>query len=118
MEHDPAAPGLCPFCDILSGAAPGTVIARDDEKKVALIRSIHPESGIHWLAVPTDHIDSTEAFEQKDSRRFLDLIEFATEQVRAHRDDYPQLYRGFSIKMHFGSYETVPHAKLHVLGAE
>ena len=54
----------CPFCSILRGEAPGTIIARDDEKGFALIRSIHPESIVHWLAIPTSHIDSTEVMEQ------------------------------------------------------
>lgn len=118
MASEPASEATCPFCDILNGAAPGTVIARDDTRRVALIKSIHPESVVHWLAIPIDHIDGTEAFERGESQRFIDLIQFAAEQVRAHRDDIPQLYKGFTIKMHFGSYETVPHAKLHVLASE
>jgi histidine triad (HIT) family protein len=108
----------CPFCEILRGEAPGDVIARDDEKGFALIRSIHPESVIHWLAVPIEHIESTEVMESGDGKRFLDLFEFAVTQAKAHREERPELYRGFSIKMHFGSFETVPHAKLHVLAAE
>jgi diadenosine tetraphosphate (Ap4A) HIT family hydrolase len=108
----------CPFCEILRGDAPGDVIARDDERGFALIRSIHPESVIHWLAVPVEHIESTEVMENNDGKRFLELFEFAVAQAKANREERPELYRGFSIKMHFGSFETVPHAKLHVLAAE
>jgi len=98
----------CPFCSILRGEAPGTIIARDDEKGFALIRSIHPESIVHWLAV----------MEQLDGRGLLDLLEYAIREVRSRVDDIPQFNRGFTVKMHFGSYESIPHAKLHVLAAE
>lgn len=118
LAPSPAADADCPFCAILAGSGPGTVIARDDERGFALIQSIHPESSVHWLAVPLEHVPGTETLEQESGKRFLELIEFAISQVRAHRDDIPQLYRGFTIKMHFGSYETVEHAKLHVLAAE
>jgi histidine triad (HIT) family protein len=108
----------CPFCGILAGTEPGTVIARDDERGFALIQSLHPESSVHWMAVPVDHVPGTETLEHDSGKRFLDLMEFAISEVRARREELPQLYRGFTIKMHFGSYETVEHAKLHVLAAE
>lgn len=108
----------CPFCDILSGVAPGEVIARDEKQGFALIQSIHPESVVHWLAIPTEHVVSTEAMEQSEAHRFLQLFEFAVNEAKARREEIPALYKGFTIKMHFGSYESVPHAKLHVLAAE
>ena len=111
-QHD------CPFCDILNGDAPGTVIARDDTKGFALIKSIHPESVVHWLAIPTEHVGSTEDYEHKEGKRFLELFEFAIAQAKAMREDEPLLYKGFTVKMHFGSFETIHHAKLHVLATE
>jgi histidine triad (HIT) family protein len=113
-----AVPGECPFCDILNGDAPGKIIARDEGRGFALIESIHPESVVHWLAIPTEHVPCTEVLEQGDGQRFLELFEFAVKQVREQREEIPQLYQGFTIKIHFGSYESVPHAKLHVLGTE
>ncbi|MGL4649173.1 MAG: hypothetical protein ACRC1H_07180 [Caldilineaceae bacterium] len=83
-----------------------------------MIQSLHPESSIHWLAVPIEHVPGTETLELANGSRFLELMNFAVTEVRARRDEIPQLYRGFTIKMHFGSYETVEHAKLHVLAAE
>lgn len=118
MSHVQIEPGACPFCAILDGAASGDIIARDDARGFALIRSIHPESAIHWLAVPIQHVESTEVMELQEGKRFLDLFEFAVTQAKAHREERPELYRGFTIKMHFGSFETVPHAKLHILAAE
>lgn len=108
----------CPFCNILNGVEPGTILARDDENGFAIIKSIHPESVVHWLAVPTDHIESTEVMEQTQSKRFLGLFEYAIREARNAVEETPQLVRGFTIKMHFGSYESVPHAKLHILAVE
>lgn len=109
---------VCPFCDILAGAGPGTVIARNDEKRFALIKSIHPESVIHWLAIPFEHMESTEAYEGAHSGRFIELFEWAVTQTKQLVGSEPQLERGFTLKTHFGSYETVPHPKIHILAME
>ena len=108
----------CPFCGILKGAEPGTIIARDEEQRFAIIESIHPESVIHWLAVPYEHVDSTEEFEQMSGKRFAQMFEFAVARTRAAAPDYPYLERGFTLKTHVGSFETVPHAKIHILAME
>ncbi len=109
---------VCPFCGILAGTEPGTVIARNEEKRFALIQSIHPESVIHWLAVPFEHMESTEAYEGEQSSRFIELFEWAVAQTKQLVGDEPQLERGFTLKTHFGSYETVPHPKIHILAME
>jgi diadenosine tetraphosphate (Ap4A) HIT family hydrolase len=108
----------CPFCAILSGDAPGTIIARDEERGFALINSLHPESEVHWLAVPMEHVGSTEELEQNNSTRYLELVDFAVKQARRNAANYPRLEGGFTLKMHFGAYETIPHAKLHILAVE
>ena len=108
----------CPFCGILAGTEPGTIVARDDERSLALIQALHPEAAVHWLAIPQHHVATTESLEQTDRTGFTNLVDFAIEQARANTTDYPQLENGFTIKFHFGSYETMPHAKLHVLSTE
>ena len=108
----------CPFCAVLRGDAPGTVHARDDAQGFALIQSIHPESEVHWLAVPLEHVASTEELELLNRDRFLELVDFAVKQARTLAADHPRLQGGFTVKMHFGAFETVPHAKLHVLAVE
>lgn len=113
MEHD------SPFVAILAGQANGKIIARDDEKKFALVESLHPEGAIHWLAIPFEPIPSSiEDLEKSDRARFLELMEFSIAQTQAKMAEYPLLQRGFTIKFHFGGYETVPHAKLHILSVE
>lgn len=108
----------CPFCAILSGDAPGTVYVRDENHGFALIQSVHPESEVHWLAIPLEHVSSTEELEMLNSPRFLELVNFAVTQAKALATDYPRLQGGFTVKMHFGAFESVPHAKLHVLAVE
>ncbi len=108
----------CAFCDILHGDAPGTIIVRDDEKRMALIKSLRPESAVHWLAVPFEHVDGTRKFEAAKGDRFLELVEFAIDHAQAMTEQEPELQRGFTIKMHFGSFETIEHPKLHVLAME
>ncbi len=108
----------CPFCGILRGEEPGTVITRDDEKGFVIIKSIHPESVVHWLAMPVEHVDSTEAFEHDNEQRFVELFEWAVVQTKKHVEKEPCLERGFTLKTHFGSFETIPHAKIHILAME
>lgn len=110
----------CPFCAILNGEEPGTIIARDDDRRFAIIKSIHPESVVHWLAVPFEHEDSTEAFEGTNGRRFVELFEWAVEQAKtqAALEQEPRLIQGFTLKTHFGSFESVPHPKIHILAVE
>ena len=107
-----------PFVAILAGETDGRIIARDDAKRFAIVESLHPEGAIHWLAIPFEPIPSIEALEQTDKARFLDLMEFSISQTQAKLAEYPILQRGFTIKFHFGGYETVPHAKLHILSVE
>ena len=107
-----------PFVAILAGEAEGKIIARDDARGFALVESLHPEGAIHWLAIPYEPVPSIEELEQSDRARFLDLMEFSISQTQAKMADYPLLQRGFTIKFHFGGYETVPHAKLHILSVE
>jgi len=106
------------FVGILNGSKPGKVIARDVIKRFAIIESLHPEAAVHWLAIPYEPIPSIEDLEKNDRERFLGLMEFAVSEVKARTHEYPELGIGFTIKFHFGAFETVPHAKLHILSSE
>ena len=108
----------CQFCAIIQGEAEGTIIARDEENQFAIIADAHPEAAVHWLAMPFTHIESTADFEHNNQEQFYDLIEFAIDQTKKHIPDVPLLQSGFTIKLHFGGFETIPHAKLHILSTE
>ena len=107
-----------PFAAVLRGDAPGTIIARDDEKQFAIIASLEPEAAVHWLAMPFEPGQSTEQFENGDRERFLQLVDYAINETKARVGEHPELSIGFTIKFHLGGYETIPHAKLHILSIE
>lgn len=107
-----------PFVAILHGEAPGTIIARDPVKRFAIIEAMHPEAAVHWLAIPYESYDSLDTMRREDSERFLSLIDYAITETKARADDHPDLTTGFTIKVHLGTFETVPHAKLHILSSE
>ncbi len=107
-----------PFAAILRGEEPGTIIARDDDMEFAIIASIEPEADVHWLAVPYQSGQTTEMMEREDRERFLQLIDYAIDETRARVAEYPALSHGFTVKFHLGAYETIPHAKLHILSIE
>lgn len=107
-----------PFAAVLNGDMPGTIIARDDDQRFALIASLEPEAAVHWLAIPYESGYSTEEMKHEQGDRFLALLEFAMAETKARFDDYPELANGFTIKFHCGAYETIPHAKLHILSIE
>ncbi len=107
-----------PFTAVLNGDMPGTVIARNDVQRFALIASLEPEAAIHWLAIPYESGFSTEEMKHEQGDRFLALLEFALAETKARVEEHPELANGFTIKFHCGAYETVPHAKFHILSIE
>lgn len=107
-----------PFSEIISGNEPGKIIAQDENLRLAIIEAIEPEAAIHWLAVPYEDGFKTEELEQQDQQRFLDLIGFAIAKTKQLIPEYPLLANGFTVKFHVGSFETVNHAKLHILSTE
>lgn len=116
MEHSTQADS--PFTAILRGDLPGTVIARDDDQRFAIIASLEPEAAIHWLAVPYESGYSTEQMKHEEGGRFLALLDYALSEAKSRVAEHPELANGFTIKFHCGAYETVPHAKFHILSIE
>lgn len=118
MEMDNDIYGESPFSAILDGSQPGEIIARDDERRFALIASMEPEAAVHWLAVPFESGFSTMEMKYDQGERFMALLDFAIRETQARAASHPELANGFTIKFHLGAYETVPHAKFHVLSIE
>lgn len=106
------------FAAIIGGEEPGNVIVKDNQKKIAIIESFEPEAAVHWLAIPFEQGFGTEEMERENKERFLELVDFAITQTKRLAAEYPILENGFTIKFHIGSFETITHAKLHILSAE
>ncbi len=94
------------------------IVVRNEEKQFALIKSIHPESIVHWLAVPFEHTESTELYERQNAERFIDLFEWVVMQAKRLTAEESHLEKGSTLKTHFGSFETVPHPKIYILAVE
>jgi diadenosine tetraphosphate (Ap4A) HIT family hydrolase len=107
-----------PFAAILKGEESGTVIARDDEKRMAIIESIEPEAAVHWLAVPYEYGYGTAEMGESHGQRFLELVDYALRETQAQIANYPILGNGFTIKFHVGAFESISHPKLHILSTE
>lgn len=107
-----------PFTGILRGDEKGTVIARDDAQKFAIVASLEPEAAVHWLAIPFESGFSTEEMRDTQGERFMALLDFAIDETNSRVEEYPVLENGFTIKFHCGAYETIPHAKFHILSIE
>jgi histidine triad (HIT) family protein len=107
-----------PFPDILDGMSSGVIIARDDKLRFAIIESLHPEAAVHWLAIPFEPVPSIEVLHEQNQNRFLELLAFALREAKTRALEHPDLENGFTIKFHVGSFETIPHAKLHILSCE
>ncbi|WP_420630456.1 HIT family protein [Candidatus Leptofilum sp.] len=108
----------CLFCAIVNGEEPAKLIAKDGEAKMALIESLHPEGAIHWLAIPFEHVDRIETLARENVERFQALLTFALDATKQQAAENPELNKGFTVKMHVGPFETVHHAKLHILSVE
>lgn len=108
----------CPFCAILAGEGEGEIIARDDQREMALIANLYPEGAVHWLALPYEHAEGTEQMRRAQPERFYDLVQFAIEEANRQATTHPDLRQGFTVKIHCGPFETYPHAKVHVLTVE
>lgn len=108
----------CLFCAILQGEEPAKIVHKDETAQMALIQSLHPEGAVHWLAIPYEHVPSAEVLAQQNAARFQELISFALAATRQQTDAYPELAKGFTVKMHIGPFETIPHAKVHILSVE
>ncbi|GJM42014.1 MAG: hypothetical protein DHS20C20_22960 [Ardenticatenaceae bacterium] len=108
----------CQFCAIVNGEEPSKLIAKDEARKLALIQSLHPEGAIHWLAIPYEHVVRVETLARENADRFQELLTFALDATKQQVDKYPELANGFTVKLHIGPFETVHHAKLHILSVE
>ena len=107
-----------PFSAILRGDEEGIVVARDENQRFAIIASLEPEAAVHWLAIPFESGFSTSEMREQNGERFLALLDYALAETRARVDEYPVLENGFTVKFHCGAYETIPHAKFHILSME
>ena len=102
----------CLFCRIVAGEVPADVVAESDRARA--FRDIAPQSPVHVLVVPKQHVTSADHFDASHGALVSDLVRLAQEvaDLTSVRDS------GYRLVMNVGAdaQMTVPHLHLHVLG--
>jgi len=107
-RRDPA----CPFCRIVAGELPSTIVHSDDE--LIAIRDIAPRAPTHILILPREHIPSAADLTAADATLvgniFATAVSLATSEGIADR--------GYRIVTNVGQWggQTVDHLHFHLMG--
>jgi histidine triad (HIT) family protein len=104
----------CPFCKILSGEAPATILYRDDQ--VTAFRDIHPIAHTHILIIPNRHIASVNELEAGDSSLIGHMVMVAKDL--AVREGVSE--NGYRLMINTGVHggQTIPHLHLHLIAGK
>ena len=102
----------CLFCRIVAGETPADVIYKDE--RCLAFRDTNPQSPVHVLVVPRDHLDSLDDAAQKDEALLGHLLRVAA-RVANEQGLSESGYRTV-INTGAGAGQSVFHLHLHVLG--
>ena len=100
----------CIFCKVVSGDIPATVVKRTD--RLVAFRDINPQAPTHLLVIPTVHVATLDAAE--DRGLLGDMLLFAAQLARDAGIATPG-YR-IVVNTNADGGQTVAHLHLHVLG--
>lgn len=97
------------FEKVVDRELPGTFLYEDDH--YAVIKNIHPEAPIHYLAIPKIAVPAIDKLEEKDLHIPGDLIKIA-KRVIADEE-----IKNFKLVFNGGKHLHLPdHLHLHILG--
>lgn len=101
----------CIFCRIVDGSIPSEAVYQDD--KVYAFADLHPQSPVHVLVVPREHIGSL-ADTDKEDRTILGHLLWAAAAIARQQG----LVKGYRVVINSGADggQTVDHLHLHLLG--
>ena len=102
----------CIFCKIIKGEIPCKKIYEDD--KVLAFNDINPESPVHFLVIPKEHIQSVNSLNQEDIGVISHIFTVINKLVR----ELNISDKGYRIVNNCGQDggQTVNHLHFHVLG--
>lgn len=102
----------CIFCKIAKGEIPSDIIYQDD--KVIAFNDIDPQSPVHFLVIPKEHIPSIQYINEENVSLINHIILVINEIAKKKGLDKD----GFRIVNNCGEYggQTVGHLHFHVLG--
>jgi len=101
----------CLFCKIVDGSIPSTKLYEDE--RCLAFADINPQSPVHILIAPREHIVSIAEASQKDSPLLGHLVWVAAHLARANKLD-----KGYRVIINTGpdGGQTVDHLHVHLLG--
>jgi histidine triad (HIT) family protein len=107
-QRDPA----CPFCRIVTGELPSTIVHEDAE--LIAIRDIAPRAPTHILILPREHIPSAADLTTADAALLGNI--FAAAVSLAASEGIAD--RGYRVVTNVGQWggQTVDHLHFHLMG--
>ncbi len=102
----------CPFCNIVAGQLPASLIFQDDW--VTVFHDIHPITPVHILIVPNKHITSVNEIEAEDEG-LLGHMTFIARQIAEQED---LAHSGYRLVINTGpdAGQSVFHLHMHLIG--
>ena len=103
----------CIFCKIARKEIPSTIVYEDD--KIVMFKDLNPIAPIHLLAIPKNHISSTNEINSENSKIIAHIFE-----VIAKESKNLGLSGGYRIINNCGEHggQTVGHIHFHVVGGK
>ena len=100
------------FCKIANGEIPSDIIYQDD--KVIAFNDIDPQSPVHFLVIPKEHIPSIRYIDEEN----VSLISHVILVINKIAKEKGLEKNGYRIVNNCGEYggQTVEHLHFHVLG--
>jgi len=102
----------CIFCKIIRGEAPAKFVYRDED--IVVFHDTRPKAPVHVLIVPTEHIESASALEDKHSAIIAKMI-LKTKEIAKLLGVYDSGYR-LGINVGRGAGQIVFHLHIHLMG--
>ena len=102
----------CLFCKIAAGEIPSTCLYDDDG--VFAFRDINPQTPVHFLVIPKEHVSGVSAIDAGNSA----LVAKCFEVIAKLAAQEPELAGGYRVISNCGddAGQTVHHLHFHVMG--
>ncbi len=103
----------CIFCKIINGEIPSDIIYEDD--KVIAFNDLNPQSPVHFLVIPKEHIESVNYLDSKNANLVAHTFLVIGKLAKKLGIDE----KGYRVVNNCGENggQTVPHIHFHVLAS-
>lgn len=104
----------CLFCKIAAGEIPSDCLYNEND--VYAFRDINPQTPVHFLVIPVEHLSGVSAVNESNSACVAKCFEVAAKLAAAE----PALAGGYRVVSNCGddAGQSVHHLHFHVLGGE